>query len=77
MDRIAFALCNAATPRRLMFSIAEQNLPDLSQTYGRPDTYTEDGAINLHSASLYIRKEQDMVPWLIEQLKEFGIEVDD
>lgn len=77
LDRVAFALCNAATERRLMFSIQEQTVTDLPYEYGAPSSWHEDGAINLDSASLYIRNEADMVPWLVKQLAGYGIEVDE
>ena len=77
MDRIAFALCHASVLRRLMFSMAEQYIPNLPSSYGRPQSYHQEGALNLDAASLYIRDEADMVPWLVKQLKGFGIEVED
>lgn len=76
MDRVAFALCNASVLRRMMFSMAEQHIPHLPMSYGRPRTYREDGAINLDAASLAIQSESDMVPWLIKQLANYGIEAE-
>lgn len=76
MDRMAFALCNASVLRRLMFSLAEQHVPNLPGTYGSPATWKEDGAINIDSASLFIRNEKDMMPWLVKQLAGYGVEVD-
>jgi hypothetical protein len=76
MDRVAFALCNASVLRRLMFSMAEQYVPNLPSGYGSPRSWREDGAINLDSASLAIRNERDMVPWLVGQLANYGIEID-
>lgn len=75
MDRLAFALCNASVLRRLMFSLSEQYVPNLPSNYGSPRTYQEDGAINIDAASMYIRKEEDMVPWLIKQLAGYGVEI--
>ena len=77
MDRIAFALCNASVLRRLMFSMAEKYIPNLPHGYGAPRSHHQEGALNLDAASLYIRGEEDMVPWLVNQLKGFGIEVED
>lgn len=77
IDRMAFALCHAATFRRLMFSLMEEHIPDLSPGYGYPDVHREDGSINLDDSSLVIRREQDMVPWLKHQLQTYGIEVED
>lgn len=76
MDRIAFALCNASVLRRLMFSIAEKYIPNLPYGYGKPQSYHQEGALNLDAASLSIRGESDMIPWLVKQLKGFGIEVE-
>lgn len=76
LDRLAFAMCNASTFRRLVFSLMEQNIPRLESGYGHVSTYREDGAINLDSASLRIRDESNMVPWLIQQLAGYGVEVD-
>ena len=76
MDRMAFALCHASVLRRLMFSLAEQHVPNLTHTYGNPATWKEDGAINIDSASLHIRAEADMLPWLVNQLAGYGVEVD-
>lgn len=76
MDRMAFALCNASVLRRLMFSLAEQYVPNLPSSYGHPATWTEAGAINIDSASLHIREERDMLPWLVSQLAGYGVEVD-
>jgi len=76
MDRMAFALCNASVLRRLMFSLAEQYVPNLPLGYGSPATWREDGAINIDSASLHIRDEKDMLPWLVKQLAGYGVEVD-
>lgn len=75
-DRVAFALCNASVLRRLMFSIIEQYVPGLDLAYGRPETYHEAGAINIDSVSLSIHNEADMVPWLVKQLANYGVEVD-
>ena len=75
-DRLAFALCNASVPRRLMFSLLEQYVPGLPAGYGAPSTYQEEGAIVIDSASLYIHNEKDMVPWLVKQLAGFGIGVE-
>ncbi len=75
LDRMAFALCNAATPRRLFFSALEQHVPNLDSHYGHPMSMSEEGAINLDAGSLAVRQEKDMVPWLLEQLAQFGIEV--
>ena len=77
MDRIAFALCNASVLRRLMFSLAEQHVENLFEGYGSPLSHKEPGAINIDAASLYIRNESDMVPWLVTQLAGYGIEVQD
>lgn len=77
MDRLAFALCNASTYRRLMFSIWEQQIPHLPDGYGIVGAYKEDGAINISAASLSIRSEADMVPWLVKQLAGYGVEVQD
>ncbi len=76
MDRMAFALCNASVLRRLMFSLSEQHVPNLPLGYGSPATWKEDGAINIDSASLHIRNESDMMPWLVNQLAGYGVEVD-
>lgn len=76
MDRTAFALCNASVLRRLMFSLAEQHVPNLPHNYGSPLTWAEDGAINIDAQSLYIRSERDMLPWLVNQLAGYGVEVD-
>lgn len=76
MDRMAYALCHAATFRRLIFSLMEEHIVELGTGYGMPDVYREDGAINIDDSSLVIRREQDMVPWLVKQLKNYGIEVD-
>ena len=76
-DRLAFALCNASVQRRLMFSLLEQYVPDLPAGYGSPATYHgEDGAIVIDSASLFIRSEADMIPWLVKQLAQQGIGVE-
>lgn len=77
LDRIAFALCNAATFRRLVFSLMEQNVENLNFGYGRVNIYREEGAMVLDPSSLEIRFEHDMVPWLKKQLKGYGIQVDE
>jgi len=63
--------------RRLMFSLAEQHVENLFEGYGSPLSHKEPGAINIDAASLYIRNESDMVPWLVTQLAGYGIEVQD
>jgi hypothetical protein len=77
MDRVAFALCQASVLRRLGFSLMEQQIPNLMDTYGIPASHYVDGAINLDGASLYIRNESDMIPWLVKQLANYGVEVED
>lgn len=76
VDRMAYALCHAATFRRLIFSLMEEHIPQLGSGYGYPDVYKEEGAMNIDDSSLVIRREQDMVPWLVKQLARYGIEVD-
>ena len=76
LDRTAYALCNVAVERRLMFSLQEQQVPALPSSYGHAQSYHESGSINLDASSLYVREEADMVPWLIQQLAGYGIEVD-
>ncbi len=76
LDRMAYALCHGAVLRRLMFSLFEEHITNLESSYGQPTTWHEDGAINLDGASLYINEEEDMVPWLIKQLSNYGIEVE-
>lgn len=76
MDRMAFALCNAAVLRRFIFSLGEQYVPNLPGSYGLPKAWHEDGAINIDAASLSIRDEKDMLPWLVKQLAGYGVEVD-
>ena len=77
MSDLAFCLAHPAMLRRFMFSVAELNgWSDNVSNYGYPAEATEKGDLYIREIFSGEVQDEQAIDWVIEQLKDFGIDLE-